>query len=268
MGGGGGVGAWAGVGAGVAEPGGAYCCIGTSSWISVSSITPVLDPQARTFTFHHLHPERYCPMGTMQTGGGARDWAWALLQNGGMELDVRDDLDSAAAQVPPGAGGVLFLPYLLGERSPHWNPLARGAWLGMAMPTGKPELARAVLEGVALNLRLILDTLSAQVSGIESVRLIGGGSRSLLWQQILADCLGLPIELLALKSEATAWGAAVAGGVGVGLYGWEIAAQQATVVETIEPNPANLSLYDELVAIFADSYTALAPIYQRLHKFN
>jgi xylulokinase len=265
---GGGDGACAGVGAGVVEPGSAYCYIGSSSWISVSSVAPVIDPQARTFTFHHLHPERYCPMGTMQAAGGAREWAWALLRNESMDMDAFDDLDSAAAQVPPGASGVIFLPYLMGERSPYWDPLARAAWLGMAMPTGKAELARAVLEGVALNLRLIAEALRAQVSGIDRVRLIGGGSRSPLWRQILANCLRLPVQTLALKSEATAWGAAVAGGVGVGLYGWEIAAQQAQVVETVEPDPAELPLYDELAAIYADSYAALAPIYQRLHEFS
>jgi xylulokinase len=265
---GGGDGACAGVGSGVVEPGSAYCYIGSSSWVSLSSAVPILDPQARTFTFHHLHPERYCPMGTMQAAGGARDWAWALLRNGGMDIDAGDDLDSAAAQVSPGAGGVLFLPYLLGERSPHWNPLARAAWLGMAMPTGKAELARAVLEGVALNLRLILDTLRAQIRGIDAMRLIGGGSRSDVWRQILADCFGIPIQSLSLKSEATAWGAAVAGGVGVGLYGWEIAAEQAQVIETVEPNPTHIRLYDELAAIYLDSYTALEPIYQRLHHFS
>jgi xylulokinase len=265
---GGGDGACAGVGAGVVSPGSAYCSIGTSAWISISSDAPVIDPAARTVTFHHLHPTRYCPMGTMQAAGGAREWAWSLLRNQGLDLDATEDLDAAAAQVPPGAGGVLFLPYLLGERSPHWNPLARAAWLGMAMPTGKAELARAVLEGVALNLRLVLDTLRSQVPGIGAIRLIGGGSRSPLWRQILADCWRAPVQTLALKTEATAWGAAVAGGVGAGIYTWEIAAQQARVVETIDPDPAHLAFYDDLAAIYLDSYTALAPIYRRLAELN
>ena len=263
---GGGDGACAGVGAGVVEPGSAYCYIGTSAWISVSSAAPVIDPQARTVTFAHLHPARYCPMGTMQAAGGAREWAWALLRNDGIDMDAHADLDDAAGQVAPGAGGVIFLPYLLGERSPHWDPLARAAWLGMAMPTGKPELARAVLEGVALNLRLILDTLRAQVS-LDAVRLIGGGSRSPLWRQILADCWQLPVQTLALKTEATAWGAAVAGGVGVGLYDWEIAARQAQVIDAVDPNPAHTAAYAELTAIYADAYAALAPIYARLQRF-
>jgi xylulokinase len=267
---GGGDGACAGVGAGVLAPGDAYCYIGTSSWISITSPAPVIDPQARTFTFHHLHPERYAPMGTMQAAGGARDWAWQQLAadapRGGNPLGA--DLDAAAADVPPGAGGVLFLPYLLGERSPHWNPLARAAWLGIAMPTGKPQLARAVLEGVALNLRIILTTLDAQVPDIASVRLIGGGSQSPLWRQIMADCFRRPVHTLALQTEATAWGAAVAGGVGVGLYTWETAQQQAQIVDTTHPDPAHVTAYDELAVLFADAYAALAPLFARLQPFS
>ena len=258
---GGGDGACAGVGAGVVEPGAAYCYIGSSAWISISSAQPVLDPEQRTFTFHHLHPERYCPMGTMQAAGGARDWAWQQLADGGI------DLDAAAAAAPVG-NGLLFLPYLLGERSPHWNPAARGAWIGLAMSHQKGEMARAVLEGVALNLRLILDTLRAQVSGINAIRLIGGGSKSPLWRQILADCFGLPIHGLALTSEATSWGAAVAGGVGVGLFDWSIAAQRAQVVETVMPQAANVAMYDELVPLFLDAYQALTPLYTKLDQIQ
>lgn len=271
---GGGDGACAGVGAGVVEPGDAYCCIGSSAWISISTLHPVRDPEQRTFTFHHLHPERYAPMGTMQAAGGARDWAWRVL------ADAELDLDAAAATVPAAAAGVLFLPYLLGERSPHWNPLARGAFIGLAMPHSKPQLARAVLEGVALNLRLILDALRSSFSRapdreathgvaqntppIRTMRLIGGGGKSNLWPQILADCFNLPIQQLSLTSEATSWGAAVAAGVAVGLYDWTLAAQRTTVTEVVAPTTHGAALYNELAAIYADTYHALEPIYARL----
>ena len=137
------------MGAGVIEPGDCYCYIGSSAWISIASDAPVPDPKQRTVTFHHIHPERYAPMGTMQAAGGARDWAWRLLH------DDELDLDAAAAQVAPGANGLICLPYVMGERSPYWNPLARGTFVGLTMPMGKAEVARAVLEGVALNLRFI-----------------------------------------------------------------------------------------------------------------
>jgi xylulokinase len=160
------------------------------------------------------------------------------------------------------------LPYLLGERSPHWNPLARGAFVGLAMPHGRAEMARAVLEGVALNLRLILDSLRSQVTEIGAIRLIGGGSKSSLWPQILADAFNLPIQLLELKGEATSWGAAVAGGVGVGLFDWSLAAQRSQVVDVVDPQPAHVACYDELLALFIDSYSALAPLYTRLADFT
>ncbi len=260
---GGGDGSCAGIGAGVVEPGAAYCVIGTSAWISVSTLEPLLDPRQRTMTFHHVHPDRYAPMGVQQLAGGARAWAWNALAG-----DATLDLDAAAADVSPGAGGLLFLPYLMGERSPWWNPLARGAFVGLAMPHGKAEMARAVLEGVALGLRQILDALREHVPGIESLRLIGGGGKSRLWQQILADCLGLPIEMLELTGEATSWGAAVAAGVGVGLYDWSIAAERSRPVATIEPDAARARTYAELAAVYTELYRALEPIYSRLARLD
>lgn len=256
---GGGDGSCAGIGAGVVEPGGAYCVIGTSAWISVTTNEPVPDPQQRTMTFHHVHPERYAPMGVQQLAGGAREWAWRTLAANG---DL--DLDSAAAGVAPGAAGLLFLPYLMGERSPWWNPLARGAFVGLALPHGRAEMARAVLEGVGFGLGQILSALREHVSGIDAVRLIGGGGKSQLWRQILADIFGLPIHMLELKGEATSWGAAVAAGVGVGLYDWSIAAARTPVVEVIEPQPQAVARYAEIAAIQSDLYRALEPIYGRL----
>lgn len=257
---GGGDGSCAGIGAGVIEPGSAYCVIGTSAWISVSTLAPVPDPQQRTMTFHHVHPQRYAPMGVMQLAGGAREWAWKALAGDAL------DLDAAAATVDPGAGGLIFLPYLMGERSPWWNPQARGAFVGLSMPHTKPQMARAVLEGVTFGLRQILDSLREQTPGIDALRLIGGGGKSRLWPQILADVFGLPIHMLELTGEATSWGAAVAAGVGAGLYDWSIAAERSQVVQVVEPNPANRQCYEEMLAIFTESYLALAPIYAKLAR--
>ena len=259
---GGGDGSCAGIGAGVIEPGDAYLNIGSSAWISIASSAPVLDALERTVTFHHVHPDRYCPMGTMQSAGGAREWAWRLLHDGDL------DLDAAAATAPPGANGLLFLPHLMGERSPYWNPLARGAYVGLAIPHGKAELARAALEGVAFNLRLILDCLTAQTSGIQQMRFVGGGSRGPLLRQILADIFGMPIHVLALQGDATSWGAAVAAGVGVGLYDWSIAAQRSQVAAIVDPDLTTNAIYTELLALFKESYTALNPISDRLAQLQ
>ena len=262
---GGGDGACATVGAGSIQPGDVYNYLGSSSWVGLSTDRPVLDPQQRTFNFCHLDPNLYCAIGTMQTAGGAFDWFERLLraetQN---EPDYRS-LDAAAQAVPPGANGLLFLPYLLGERSPHWNPHARAAFVGLAMPNGRAELSRAVLEGVAFNLRHILDILRGQGVAVEAMRLIGGGGNSALWRQILADVYNLPILRVSLSAEATALGAAIAGGVGVGLYpDYGVAKALIPVTAAEQPNPASRARYEALYELFKASYVALEPIYEQL----
>ena len=261
---GGGDGACATVGAGSVGPGDAYNYIGSSSWIAVTSEQPLHDPQMRTFTFAHLDPSLYFPTGTMQCAGGSYDWMERLLRGEGSGR-LYDELGSAAAAVELGAEGLLFLPYLIGERSPHWNPLARGAFVGLTMAHGRPEMARAVLEGVALNLKMILDAFQEQGAGIEAMRLIGGGARSPLWRQILADVYGLPILRPELLAEATSLGAAIAGGVGIGLFpDYRVAHKFVQVEAGEQPDPARSQRYAPLSAIFQRTYTALEPIFEEL----
>ena len=265
---GGGDGACATVGAGSVRPGDAYNYIGSSSWIAVTAEQPLYDPEMRTFTFAHLDPDLYFPTGTMQCAGGAYDWLERLLRG---ESDDRlyADLDGAAAGVEPGARGLLFLPYLMGERSPHWNPLARGVFAGLTMAHGRAEMARAVLEGVALNLKMILDAFLAQGASIQAMRLIGGGARSPLWRQILADVYGLPILRPNLLSEATSLGAAIAGGVGVGLFpGFGVAHDLVQVVEGEQPNPAYRQRYAVLSDLFQRTYALLEPVFAELASLD
>ena len=269
---GGGDGACATVGAGSVHAGDAYNYIGSSSWIAVTAEQPLYDPQMRTFTFAHLDPDLYFPTGTMQCAGGSFDWLERLLRRpesakgrGKGDARLYDEMNAAAAGVPPGAGGLLYLPYLIGERSPHWNPLARSAFAGLTMPHGRAEMARAVLEGVAFNLKMILDAFLSQGADIKAMRLIGGGARSALWRQILADVYGLPILRPALLTEATALGAAIAGGVGVGLFtGFDVAHQLVQVEKAEQPNPAHSRRYAALYALFQQTYTALEPIFEQL----
>jgi len=261
---GGGDGACATVGAGSVRPGDAYNYIGSSSWIAVTAEQPLYDPQMRTFTFAHLDPQLYLPTGTMQCAGGSYDWLEQLLRGEG-EARLCDEMSAAAADVEPGAKGLLFLPYLIGERSPHWNPLARGVFVGLTMSHGRAEMARAVLEGVAFNLRMILDAFLEQGSAIQAMRLIGGGARSALWRQILADVYGLPILRPALLAEATSLGAAIAGGVGVGLFpNFRVAHELVQVEEAERPNPAHNQRYTALYGLFQQTYTALEPIFEQL----
>ncbi|MEJ5200150.1 MAG: FGGY-family carbohydrate kinase, partial [Anaerolineae bacterium] len=205
-------------------------------------------------------------LGNMQAAGGAYDWLANLLTEEGTEKDFRA-LDAHAAAAPPGADGLLFLPHLLGERAPYWNPAARGAFVGLAMPHGRPQVVRAVLEGVAFHLRLILDALREQGATIPTMRLIGGGARSALWRQIIADALGLPILLPGLTAEATSLGAAIAGGVGVGLYpDYGVAGRLIPTAAAETPDPAVAARYADLIALYAETYRALEPIFAKLAK--
>ena len=261
---GGGDGACATVGSGAVAEGDAYTYIGSSAWMALSTREPLLDPAQRTITMGHLDPQLYFSLGNMQSAGGAYDWLEHLLHDTG-EAQRFKELDALAAAVPAGAGGLLFLPHLLGERAPYWNPAARGAFVGLAAPHGRGEVARATLEGVAFHLRLILDALREQGAAVRTMRLIGGGAKSGLWRQILADALGLPILLPALTAEATSLGAAIAGGVGVGLYpDFGSAARLIPARAAEQPDPRTAARYDALISIYAETYRALEPIFGKL----
>jgi xylulokinase len=261
---GGGDGACATTGAGVVSPSDAYNYIGSSSWISFVNRHPLYDPKQRTFTFAHLDPEYVFPTGTMQCAGGSYDWLERLLR-GEEDLRLYEQMEEMAASVEPGAKGLFFLPYLIGERSPHWNPHARAAFVGLTMTHQRPEMARAVLEGVAFNLRIILQALCEQGASIASLRLIGGGARSPLWRQILADVFDLPVQRPKLVVEATSLGAAIAGGVGIGLFkDYAIVNDLVQVEPGEEPIPENVARYQELYQIFQETYASLVGIYDRI----
>jgi xylulokinase len=265
---GGGDGPCATCGAGVVESGDAYIYLGTSTWIAMASDRPLLDPLKRTFTFNHFTRGLYMPAGTMQAGGGSFKWFRDVL--GDVEeveaerqgLDVYEVLTRKAEVVPPGADALLFLPYLMGERSPLWNPRARGCFIGLSMVHDKGHLIRAVLEGVAFNMRIIERALSEQGVEAESVRMIGGGAKSGLWRQIFADILEKPIDRLNFIDEATSIGAAIAGGVGVGIFhSLGEAAEFVRVEESTKPDPDRFPLYRRSYDLFRRSYEQLAGVF-------
>jgi len=165
---GGGDGACAAAGAGAVHPGPAYNYIGSSSWIAMASLQPIYDPDFKTFTFCHIVPDMFMPIGTMQAAGASYQWTRDQLGQAEVELarvlniSPYEALNREAKKSPPGANGLIYLPYLLGERSPRWNPNARGAFIGLTIRHTRADMIRAVLEGVSLNLRAILQTLQAQ----------------------------------------------------------------------------------------------------------
>ncbi|MDX2137990.1 MAG: xylulokinase [Chloroflexota bacterium] len=268
---GGGDGSCAAVGAGVVAEGAAYNYVGSSSWIAIASKAPIYDPQLKTFTFAHLVPGMMMPTGTMQAAGAS--YQWARDQLCAIEVDAARSLainpyelmNMSADQSHPGANGLLFLPYLMGERSPRWNPKARGAFIGLTIRHTHGDMVRAVLEGITFNLRVILDAFTAQGANIEAMRVIGGGARGRFWNQIMANIYGIPVQRLTVLEEATSMGAAVAGGVGIGLYkDWTIIEQMNQFAEIIPPQANAVTRYQQLYPVWDAAYTALLPIYDML----
>lgn len=267
---GGGDGSCACVGAGVVQPGKAYNVIGSSSWISMAAQKPYFDPEMRTFNWVHLDENLYTPCGTMQAAGYS--YAWFRNTLGGEEIAAAKEqgispyelLNQGAADSAPGANGVLFLPYLLGERSPLWDHSAKGAFIGMGISTTKGDMTRAVLEGVGYNLKNILDILENYAT-IEGVTMIGGGTKGDLWLQILADIWQKPLYVPGYLEEATSMGAAICGGVGIGAYSdFTIAETFTQTQRVIHPNSELASRYHCTYRHFRKAYDCLRPLYEAM----
>lgn len=272
---GGGDGPCAAAGAGVIKEGSAYNYIGSSSWIALFAPKPIYDPDYRTFTFSHVIPDMFMPTGTMQAAGASYQWSRDQLAS--LEKETAERLGISAYELinlqieetPPGADGLFYLPYLLGERSPRWNPLARGAFIGLTIRHSRAHMFRAVLEGITMNLRVILDAFRDQGTQIDAMRLIGGGARGRIWNQIMADMYGMPVHRLAVLEEATSMGAALVGGVGVGLYpDFSMIETMNPIIETKQPDPQTSALYDRMVPIFTQLYEALVPAYREIAALN
>lgn len=262
---GGGDGPLAAVGAGIIAPeDGAYTYLGSSSWVSVSAAAPLHDlPAMRTMTFDHVVPGQFVPTATMQAGGGSLSWVTDLLAGTKEDPTRFDRLVADADTAAASSEGLYFLPYLLGERSPHWNPNARGAFVGLARHHGPAHLTRAVLEGVAFNLATCVQAFRENGIAIEQVDAIGGGAASAIWLQILADVWGCTVRRRSIVEEANSLGAAVTAGVGVGLlddFSQTRALSQVTAV--FEPDESRSAKYQERHAQFADAYTRLEPWFE------
>ncbi|NVL92303.1 MAG: hypothetical protein HWN71_04615 [Desulfobacterales bacterium] len=170
-----------------------------------------------------------------------------------------------AENSPVGANGLIFLPYLLGERSPRWNPQARGAFIGLTIRHTRADMIRAALEGVTMNLRVILDAFRSQDTQIEAMRLIGGGARGRFWNQMMANVYGMPVHRLAIVEEATSMGAALTGGIGVGLYpGFQMIEKMNQITEIMEPDPLAQAAYERIYPIFEAAYQALVPVFDMI----
>ncbi|MGC3787227.1 xylulokinase [Priestia aryabhattai] len=264
---GGGDGVCAAAGVGVTDEGEAFNYIGSSSWIATASNKPIFDPEMKTYTWVHLDSTKYSPNGTMQCGGGSMQWITELLyQNSNKSYEL---MNSEAEQSPPTSKGLIYLPYLMGERSPRWNPDARGAFAGLSITHTRGDIARSVMEGVAYNLKIVLDTFQKEGAPIDRMWVLGGGAKSTLWRQILADIYGLDVYVPNYLDEATSMGAAMAGAVGVGIVdNFKEAKKWVKRVGIHHPQPDIQEQYQEFFSVFNETYEQLKPVYQKLKVFN
>jgi xylulokinase len=209
-----------------------------------------------------LEAGTYILGGAFAAGGRAMDW-WAGLAT---EADLPRALELAAS-APPGAGGLVCLPFLAGERSPLWDPAARGAIIGLTLEHGPAHLARAVLESTGYQLRLLSETIIGAGARIDELRVCGGQARSRLWNQIKADITGLRVGVPRLP-EVALMGDAVCAAIGAGLYPDLATASRAMVqVETVlEPDQALRAVYDDLFGVYRAAYPALKPLFEPLAR--
>ncbi len=249
------------VGVGAVAPGTVALSLGTSGVVFATTDRPLFEPRGRVHAFCHAVPGRWHMMSVMLSAAGSLRWFRDALAPG-MEFA---DLVAQAAEVPAGSGGLWFLPYLSGERSPYPDPLARGAFVGLTLSHDRRHLTRAVLEGVAFGLRDGLDLMTeAGTPAPDQIRASGGGTASPLWRQILADVLGAEIATVS-TSEGAAYGAGVLAAVGAGWYPSVETASAALVSATpvAAPGP-DAAAYAEAHAIYRELYPALAPSFHRM----
>ncbi len=256
------------VGTGIVEPGLVSVTMGTSGVVFAYTEQPSRDPKGRLHTFCHAVPGKWHVMGVTLSAGGSFRWfrdTLGLSEKSVAALSGVDPYDILAAQAsnaPAGSEGLIFLPYLTGERTPYADPNARGAFIGLTLRHDKRHMIRAVLEGVAYSLRDCLELFRDLAIPIQQVRAVGGGARSLVWRQILADIFGS--ELVTLNvTDSTAYGAALLAGVGAGVYANvpEACAKTVRIVERVDPIPENQTIYNEYYPVYRSLYRALKPAF-------
>jgi xylulokinase len=253
------------VGTGVVRPGTIAVTLGTSGVVFAATESALIEPEGRLHAFCHAVAGRWHLMGVMLSAAGSLQW---YRDNLACDRSFADLVDEAAG-VAAGSEGLIFLPYLSGERTPHPDPLARGAWIGLTMRHGQAHLTRSVLEGVAFGIKDMFCLMrDAGLGAIEEVRVSGGGAKSLLWRQILADTLDA--ELVSVSTtEGAAFGAALLAGVGVGVWS-DVDAACAQTIRTsgrVIPNNQTSEIYASLYEQYQRLYPALKPTFHALSNF-
>ncbi|MBI2680785.1 MAG: xylulokinase [Candidatus Solibacter usitatus] len=249
------------VGNGIVEPGVVSCTIGTSGVVFAHMERVAYDPAGRVHTFCHAARGKWHVMGVTQGAGLSLQWFRNQLAPG-LSYDA---LTAEAANASAGSQGLIWLPYLMGERTPHLDAAARGGWIGLTASHTRADLIRALIEGVSYSQKDCLDLIEQLGIQVRSVRVSGGGARSPFWRQLLADILAKPVVTLETQ-EGSAYGAALLALVGTGEYGSAAEACRAVIRETatVEPRAKEVELYKKAHAVYRDLYPALKPTFPRM----
>jgi xylulokinase len=246
-------------GMGIVRPGDVSATIGTSGVVFAASDAPVTDPRGRLHTFCHAIPERWHVMGVTQAAGLSLRW---FRENFGTTGETYDQLSAEAAKVDPGSGGVLWAPYLMGERTPYPDPNARAALLGLAADHTRGHIIRAIMEGVAFSLKDTLSIFRELRIPVRDIRVGGGGARSPLWRQIQADVYGQAVDTVRAE-EGAAYGAALLAGVGAGVWKSVDAACDAVVrvAKHTPADPAATLAMQQAYLRYRQIYSILRPLF-------
>lgn len=262
-------------GAGIVRPGRVLSSIGSSGVILVHTDSPQTDPQAKVHTFNHAIPEKWYVMGVIMAAGFSLKWFRDNLGHLEKQMEILTGIDAydlmgeQAASTPPGAEGLIFLPYLNGERTPHADASARGVFFGLNPRHTKGHMIRAVMEGVVYALRDSVEIIREMGIPISQVRAIGGGAKSPLWRQMQADIMQLEVAALNID-EGPALGAALLAGVAAGIYESveEAAENTVKIIHTTEPNHNRAQSYNDYYQLFGSLYPALKDSFQKAAKLE
>ncbi len=263
------------VGNGIVRQGVLSTSIGTSGVVFVHSDSPQVDPEGRLHTFCHAVNGKWHMMGVTLAAGGSLQWFRNALceQMAALakkrKIDAYDELTEEAAVTPPGAEGLFFLPYLAGERTPHADPLARGAFIGLTLKHARGHIVRAILEGVTYSLRDCLEIIEAQKVAVKQIRASGGGARSTFWRQMQADVLNKTVVSMA-ADEGPAYGVALLAAVGAGEYNDIVEACDATIKtkSQTKPNATARKHYDKAFPIYQKLYGSLREVFRAIAEIE
>ncbi len=270
--GGGGDQAAGGVGNGIVRSGVVSATLGTSGVVFAFAREPVTNPDGGVQTFCHAVPNRWHVMGVVMSAGGSFQWFRNNLAGEELALakkqkrDPYDLLTAEAASAPAGSEGLYWLPYLTGERTPHRDPFARAAWVGITQRHGKPHLIRALLEGATYAMRDCLEVIKGMGVEVNEIRVSGGGARSKFWRQLQADVYGQPVVTIN-AAEGPAFGVALLAGVAAGAWPSIEEACERTIRVTGETRPSkDRALYNERYPLYRKLYRSLKDDFRAMHE--